>query len=100
MFSIIEKNHLGSDFIIALNNRIALSIIGLGLNELDNPNGNIAKIKKIKEIISSDKYRNAYKTLTLKYFPIHWKVFFMFAKMNFATGVYALLKAIKLLISR
>lgn len=96
----IDENGLDDSFNQALKNRIAMSIIGLGLNELDNKKSAFAKIKKIKEIISSDKYRNAYKTLTLKYFPIHWKVFFMFAKINFATGVYALLKAIKLLISR
>lgn len=100
MLSVIENNHLDNSFKIALNNRIALSIIGLGLNELDNLNGTVTKIRKIKNIISSDKYRNAYKTLTLKYFPIHWKVFFMFAKMDFATGVYVLLVVMKKLIGK
>lgn len=94
----IDDNNLGEDFEQALNNRISLSIIGLGLNELANQKGIVEKIKKIKEMLSFNRYRTAYKTLTLKYFPIHWKVFFMFAKMNFATGVYILLVAINKLI--
>lgn len=100
MISVIEKNHLDGDFMTALNNRIALSIIGLGLNELYNPKGSISIIKRIKEIISSKRYRMAYKNLSLKYFPIHWKVFFLFAKMNFATGVYVLLVVMKKLIGK
>lgn len=100
MLEVIKSNDLGNDFVVALNNRIGLSIIGLGLNELDNPNGTVLKIRKIKNIISSDRYKNAYKELTLEYFPIHWKVFFMFAKMNFATGLYILLIAMKKMIGK
>lgn len=91
---------LGSDFQQSLNNRIALGIVGLGLNELENPNGAIARIKKIKEIIASPRYRQAYKKLTLKYFPIHWKVFFLCARMNFATGLYILLILMKKMIGK
>lgn len=96
----IDDNDLGKDFEQALNNRISLSIIGAGLNELNNKKNAFIKIKNIKKVISSYRYRNAYKTLTLKYFPIHWKLFFMFAKMNFATGLYVLLVAIKNLIGK
>lgn len=96
----IDDNNQEEDFNQALNNRIALSVIGLGLNELHNPKGKIQTIKRIKEIISSKRYREAYKALTLKFFPIHWKVFFLFAKMNFATGLYVLLVIIKKMIGK
>lgn len=97
----IDDNNHEKDFNQALNNRIALSVIGLGLNELDNPNGKIPTIiRRIKGIISSKRYREAYKALILKYFPIHWKVFFLFAKMNFATGLYVLLVIIKKMIGK
>lgn len=59
----------------ALYNRIAFSIIGLGLNECLSPDTLKAKATKIVEIISQPHYRKAYKELDLTYFPIHWKVF-------------------------
>lgn len=96
----ISDNDLGAEFEQALNNRISMSIIGLGLNELDNKVVFLKKIKNIKTIIASKKFRAAYKKFTLQYFPLHWKVFFLFAKMNFATGVFILLSVIKKLIGR
>lgn len=100
MQSEIDSKNYEVDFQTALNNRIALGIIGLGLTELNNPMGKHIKVRKIKEIISSKRYRNSYKTLQLKYFPLHWKVFFLFAKMNFATGLYILLVIIKKMIGK
>lgn len=101
LYSIIEefitKNNLDFSFRQALNNRIALSLIGLGLNELANPKSSFAQIRNIGEFLKSKKYRNAYKTLELKYFPIQWKIFFCFAKNNMCLGLYALLKVINLL---
>ena len=92
----IASNELGEEFIQALNNRICLSIIGLGLNIL-RAGKQINKVKEIKNIISFSRYRSAYKQLKLKYFPFHWKVFFLFAKYNFAFGVYLMLNFIRIL---
>lgn len=89
----INENEYDDKYQKSFYNRIALSIIGLGLNLMD-ADKDISKIKEIKNIISSQRYRDAYKQLTLKYFPIHWKVFFAFAKCNFALGVYVLLMII------
>lgn len=95
----LKNNDYQQDFKTAINNRICLSIIGLGLNILEAEKG-INKVKEIKRIISSPRYRQAYKQLKLKYFPIHWKVFFAFAKYNCALGLYIMLKAIKMLIGK
>lgn len=95
--NIINENGLTNNFKIALNNRIALSIIGLGLNELANPKGPISQIKNIHKFLKSKRYKEAYKNLELKYFPIHWKCFFFFVKHNMSVGVYVLLKIINLL---
>lgn len=94
METYINENHCGNSFKSALNNRICLSIIGLGLNIL-NSDLDVNKVKEIKSIISCDRYRKAYKELKLSFFPIHWKIFFSFAKYNFATGVYFMLKCIQ-----
>ena len=72
MAKIIEGNNL--PFEDALNNRIALSIMGIGLNELTNPVSSKEKIKNLKAVINSPRYKSAYSALELKYFPIHWKV--------------------------
>ncbi len=98
MAQVIKENSL--PFEDVLDNRIALSIIGLGLNELINTTSFFEKSKKIKEIISSPRYKRAYKNLPLKYFPIHWKVFFAFCKASNGIGVLILLKCIDKIISR
>lgn len=96
----IKEKDLGDDFINALNNRIALGICGLGLNIMSSDKSAVMKIKEIKDIISTERYRNAYKRLDFRYFPIHWKVFYGCAKYNFATGIYMLLLCIKKMIGR
>lgn len=84
----------------ALSNRIALSILGLGLNELDCQCNSFEKIKKIRKILINDQYREAYKNLELQYFPFYWKVFYGLAKNGNVLGVYLLLAVIKKIISR
>lgn len=88
----IACNELGNDYVEALNNRISLSIIGLGLNAISLPN--YQAIQEIKRIISGNEYRAVIRELPMKYFPLHWWVFFACCKMNFALGVFVLLKCI------
>lgn len=94
----IGENGLSEEYEDALYNRIALSILGLGLNILSSDLSAKKKKKLIKEIITSDRYKEAYKKLEFKYFPIHWKLFYSFAKSGNATGVYSLLKIIRRMI--
>lgn len=82
----------------ALHNRIALSIIGLGLNECLSPNTLKEKTNKIAEIINQPHYRKAYKELDLTHFPIHWKVFFFAAKHNMKRVLMLLVLCIKKII--
>ena len=89
----IEKGGYGSDFEQALNNRISLSIIGLGLNAVA-----LTKRKalaEIRNILSDKEYRAAVKTLPMRYFPPHWWTFFACCKLNFASGVFLLLKCME-----
>ena len=89
----IEKGGYGSDFEQALNNRISLSIIGLGLNAVA-----LTKRKalaEIRNILSDKEYRAAVKTLPMRYFPPHWWVFFACCKLDFSVGVFVLLKCME-----
>lgn len=96
----IDENNLGEDFYKALDNRICLSMIGLGLNELCNKASHLQRIKNLKTILSSQQYIKAYKNLDFEYFPIHWKMFFTFCKKKNALFVYILLNAMQILIGK
>lgn len=95
----IKKNDLDATFQQALDNRIALSIVGLGLNITQSKMNGLNKMREIKKIISAPRQRKAYNQLTLKYFPIQWKVFYACAKLNWACGIYWLLIGIRKVIN-
>lgn len=96
----IDENSLGEDFRKALDNRICLSMIGLGLNELCNKESHTARMRNLKNILSSERYRKAFSDLDFSYFPIHWKLFFRFCKAKNAFLVYLLLIAMQMMIGK
>lgn len=106
LFRIIEhyifKNNLSEDFKKALRNRICYTLIGIGLTEClkSNSKNIFQKIGIIKVVLNDSLYQKALKELSLKYFPTKWKVFYLCAKLRFATGVYLLLKIISKIINR
>lgn len=91
MENYIKQNNFGPEYSEALQNRICLSVLGQGLNLMESNLSPKKKINKIKKMFSTQRYRVAFKQLTLEYFPIHWKFFYGCAKYQFATGVYILL---------
>ena len=96
----IQENELPTEYETALSNRIALSILGLGLNIAGAERPVIWKLKEISGILKQAQYREAYKKLDFRYFPIHWKVFYGCAKLRLSLGVYGLLVAIQMIISK
>lgn len=64
----------------ALSNRKALCLIGLGLNMVFSDRSLSEKYKLLNDIVSSGWYRQAIDSLPLKYFPFHWKFFYISAK--------------------
>lgn len=91
---------LDSSFVKALKNRIALGIIGLGLNEMASDKRSSDKIITIRTILNKKNYKEAISQLNLKYFPLKWKMFFLAAKMNSAIGLYIFLSIINYIINR
>ena len=100
METYIAAHDLPADYTEALYNRIALSLIGLGLNIMSADVSARRKMQLIREILSAERYREAYKRLKYQYLPLHWKVFFICAKFRFSGGVYSLLLAIQRIISK
>lgn len=91
----LAENDLDPSFKTALNNRICLNVIPLGLNILRSGESMRFEIGKLKEIVLSPVYRDAVKTLELRYFPIHWKVFFFYAKYRMCRCLLLMLLCIK-----
>ena len=96
----INKHQLDNTYQLAFNNRISMSIISLGLNELHSDNGFLNQIKKIKLIINNPDYKSAIKTFEIEYLPLHWRIFFLFVKNNITFGVFIMLKIIKTIIEK
>lgn len=91
----IEDNQLDDMFTRALSNRIALSILFLGINEMESKDSYRNRIKRIRTLLSQPKYVMALKKLDLSFFPIHWKLFFLCAKWKCSIGVVCLLTIIQ-----
>ena len=100
MHELIIKYKMHRSAEIALENRKALAVIGLGLNELDAGESFIPRVKRIKALLSIPWLRSALKQIPLTYFPIHWKLFFYFTKEKMAIPSTLLLLAIKKIISK
>lgn len=98
--SFVEKEKLGFQFQRALKNRISLGIIGLGLNELYTNASLYTKYVRLKSILTDKRYTEAVKELQLHYFPIHWKLFFFFAKNSMALPLLFMLMIIKRIINK
>lgn len=94
---IIEKEKSSDDYKFALNNRFALSLIETGIS-IFNSKSDV--YEGIKNVLHSEEYVNACKDLELKYFPIHWKVFFWSAKKRYTFFVYVLFVFMSCLLGR
>jgi glycosyltransferase EpsH len=91
MSDIIIRYNLPPDFHQALNNRIALGLIGQGLNECKSLRNRGEIIHSLKLIIAQKQYYSAIQSLSLKCFPSHWRLFFWAAKNKRVNVLYILL---------
>ncbi|MBC5630276.1 glycosyltransferase [Clostridium sp. NSJ-6] len=98
----IKENNLDSNYEIALNNRICISVLGMELIECskDNNESMFIKIRNIKDILEEGYMREAYKNLDLKNFKIHWRIFYLFNKKAMALPSYVMINGIEFLRKR
>lgn len=97
---IISDRPLNEGFTEALNNRISIGIIGLGLNEMFAKVPLKQKYQHIKALLNKDVYRMAISRFPIHNFPIHWKLFFFAARQQHALVVLLMLLTIKKIITR
>lgn len=79
----------------ALENRIAISILGLSLTELKSKKSMKEKYFSIKNILSAAPYSQALKKLDISPLPLKWKVFYWLAKRDLVAGVFIISLLIK-----
>jgi len=92
----IDKLGLNDEYRKALSNRIALSLIPLGLNEESAPNSTIFSLaKSLKLLLSQSIYRDSLKALDFSYFPLKWMVFFRLCKREHTILLAFLIKVIQ-----
>ena len=79
----------------ALQNRIALNLVGLGLNVAASSLPFREQRKELKRIVCTARYRSAVTQLDTSFMPIYWKMFFLCAKCKCGSGVLFLCRVIE-----
>ena len=92
----LDENNLKEEFYEALNNRICIGTLGLGINECSNSN-ELSIINNLKYILNEDYIVEAFKSFDIKYFNLHWKIFYWFNKKRMYLVTYCMLKVINIL---
>ena len=94
----LKEKNAPDDFYRALKNRIALGLIGLGLNLAeDTVLSEREKIKELRKILEMEHYQKALKQFPIKNVPVHWKLFFLFGNKKAAFGMYMMLTVMNIL---
>lgn len=77
----LDEWNLPKVYYQALENRICLALIGLGLNIAEDESlSQKQREMELKSILNMPHYKSAFEQLNLKYIPLIWKPFFIFAK--------------------
>ena len=92
ILQILRTQKRDNECYVALNNRICLGLIGLGLNLAeDDKMSSCEKIKELHRILNMKHYKKALKAFSVKNLPVYWKVFFVCAKLQLSLFLYFIL---------
>ncbi len=105
LFSAMKSRIVGeptktSDYYTALENRRALSIVGLGLNEMLSTKGIISKYCAIKGLVHDKDIQLSNARLKKNAMPYHWKIFFQTVASKLTVLVFIQLLIIKVIIKK
>ena len=93
----ILKHDKGTDYANALENRIALSVLGAGINQTHSDDSIIDGSRRMKEMLQLKRYGHALSQLDISVMPFAWKVFFLLARNKQTLLLFTMLKLIEYL---
>ena len=93
--TIIRENGFDETYRQAFSNRIALNMLGVGLNCVWDNGGFREKYQRVKRATAREVRAEALKALPLRYMPLHWKLFYFSARHKLNLILYLLLVAVK-----
>lgn len=98
----LDVHSLEETFYIALQNRVCMGLLGLGLNELyQKSDSNIVnKLRSFRQLLEDEEYKKHYKNFDLSHFPFHWKMFYTTVKNRWVIPYYCMLRSIDYLRTR
>lgn len=96
----INKLQMGDDAREALQNRIALGVLGLGIIAMRSKSNYLQKYKSLRRLLRRERQRKALSQLTLQYFPFHWRLFYFSAKHRLTPLFMAMQLAINKIIDK
>ncbi|MFC0560061.1 glycosyltransferase [Halalkalibacter alkalisediminis] len=95
--SFLEENDLNDQYYEALNNRICLNTLGLGLNEISKANQSsiLVKIRNLDTILNHRTIKRSFEHFDLQHFSLLWRMFYFCAKTRKALSFFLLLMSIE-----
>lgn len=100
LMTYIEEHDLGEDYTRALYNRIALSMIGIGLNELSSNKPLFAQAEVLRQVLQQKEYKEAYSQMDMRYFDLKWRTFFQLCKHERTVPLVLMLRSVNYLRKR
>ena len=97
MQAYIEEHGEGQEYSAALQNRIALGVLGGGINQAHSLDSLMEGSKHLKSMLNSERYDAALAQLDTAVMPFPWKVFFFLAKQKYTLVLFAMLRMIEYL---
>lgn len=95
MEGIIEEKNLDCTYEEALSNRIALSIVSIGLNAIsDKKHSRFQQIQEIRTYLSDMNYLEYCRRISIKRMPLIWKIYIICAKCRFSVVIYVMSRLI------
>jgi glycosyltransferase EpsH len=97
MADYLKLNNSDSSYFEALNNRIAVSMMNIGLSEVSSKIklSYLKRIKIISSHLNSDLLRGVYGKFDFTHLELHWKLFYYFCKTKNSVMVYFMLLIMK-----
>ena len=96
----ITNNHLGPDFEEALQNRIALGVLGLSIIALRSKGTWKEKYNGVQTVLRRERQHHALQQLRLNHFAPHWRLYYFAAKHQLTPLFMALQMVINKMIDK